>query len=113
MFAIVAYVNEESNMETVAMRISKDLWRELEKITEIEALSKSDALRKMLEKGIKEWKKDLALQLLQQGKITLWKAAKMAEVTIWDMLDLTEKKGISLPIKAKDIIEDIKAGLKE
>lgn len=99
-------------METVAVRIPKDIEEELKLVIEREGLARSAALRKMLEKGLKEWKKELALQLLREGKVTLWKAAGIAGITIWEMLDLVEEKGISLPIKAEDVIEDIRAALK-
>lgn len=100
-------------METVAVRIPKDIEEELRLVVEREGLDRSTALRKMLEKGLKEWKKELALQLLREGKVTLWKAAEVAGVTIWEMLELVEEEGISLPIRAEDVIEDIKAALRE
>ena len=98
-------------MKTVAVRIPKDLERELEEISRVEGLDKSTALRKLLKMGLKERKKELALSLLQQDKVTLWKASKIAGITIWEMIDLMKEKGITLPIKAEDVIEDIKAGL--
>jgi predicted HTH domain antitoxin len=100
-------------METVAVRIPKDIEEELRLVVEREGLDRSTALRKMLEKGLKEWKKELALQLLREGKVTLWKAAEVAGVTIWEMLELVEEEGISLPIRAEDVIEDIRAALRE
>lgn len=100
-------------METMAVRIPKKIEKELALIIEKEGVDRSTALRKMLEKGIKEWKKELALKLLGEGKITLWKAAKIAGLTIWEMLDLIEEKRIILPIKADDVIDDIRAGLQE
>jgi predicted HTH domain antitoxin len=100
-------------METVAVRIPKDIEEELRLVVEREGLDRSTALRKMLEKGLKEWKKELALQLLREGKVTLWKAAEVAGVTIWEMLELVEEEGISLPIRAEDVVEDIRAALRE
>lgn len=98
-------------MKTVAMRISRDIEEELEEISRIEGLDRSAALRKLLRMGLKERKKELALSLLQQGKVTLWKASKIAGMTIWEMIELVKMKGIALPIKAENVIEDIKAGL--
>lgn len=98
-------------MKTVAMRIPEDLEKELEEISRVEGLDKSAALRKLLKMGLRERKKELALSLLQQGKVTLWKASKIAGVTIWEMMDLVKEKGMTLPIKAEDVIEDIKAGM--
>ncbi|MFQ6105519.1 MAG: UPF0175 family protein [Candidatus Hydrothermarchaeaceae archaeon] len=99
-------------MKTVAMRIPKDLEEELEEISRVEGLDKSTALRKLLKMGLRERKKELALSLLQRDKVTLWKASKIAGITIWEMIDLVKDKGIALPIKAEEVIDDIKAGMK-
>lgn len=98
-------------MKTVAVRIPREIEKELKVIIETEGLDKSTAFRKILEKGLKEWKKELALKLLQEGKVTLWKSAKIAGLSIWEMLDLIEKRGVALPIRAEDVIEDIRAGM--
>ncbi len=98
-------------METVSVRIPKKLKEEIEEIAEIEKIDRANALRKVLEIGINEWKKEYAVKLLAEGKVTLWKAASIAGVSIWEMLDIIEAKGISLPIRAEDVLEDIKAAL--
>jgi predicted HTH domain antitoxin len=98
-------------MKTVAVRIPREIEKEMKVIIETEGLDKSAAFRKILEKGLKEWKKELALKLLQEGRVTLWKSAKIAGLSIWEMLDLIEKRGAVLPIRAEDVIEDIRAGM--
>jgi len=95
-------------MKTVAVRIPEAIEKEVGRITKVEKLDKSSVLRKILEIGIEEWKKEHALKLLQHGKITLWKASEIAGLTIWEMLELIKQKNISLPIKAEDVIEDIR-----
>ncbi len=47
-----------------------------------------------------------ALSLLQRGKVTFNKAAKMAQMNIWDFADLIKRKGV-IWIKDKIIREDI------
>lgn len=100
-------------METVAARIPSDLEESLRKIMDVEHLDRSAALRKLLEIGVKEWKQEFALRRLVEGKITLWKAAEIADATIWDMMDLVREKGFSLPIRAEDVLEDIKTAMEE
>lgn len=100
-------------MESVCVRIPEEVKREIEKVAEVEGLDRSTALRKVVEKGLKEWKIEIALRLLGEGKVTLWKASSIAGVSLWEMLDILETKGVSLPVSAEDVIEDIKAGLRE
>jgi len=99
-------------METVSVRIPGEIKREIERIAEAEGVDRSTALRKVLEKGLREWKIEIALKLLEEGKVTLWKAASIAGVSLWEMLEIVEARGIPLPVRAEDVIEDIRAGLR-
>ncbi|WP_457555117.1 UPF0175 family protein [Candidatus Pyrohabitans sp.] len=94
------------------MRIPGEIKREIEKIAKTEHIDRSTALRMVLEKGLREWKKEIALKLLVEGKVTLWKAASIAGIPLVEMLELVEEKGVSLPVRAEDVIDDIRAGLK-
>jgi len=100
-------------METVALRIPTDLERSLKRVMRVEHLDRSVALRKLLEIGSQEWRKDFAVRKLMDGKMTVWKAAKLSGISVWEMLDLVRERGISLPIKAEDVIEDIREAMKE
>jgi predicted HTH domain antitoxin len=42
----------------------------------------------ILEVGISEWRKKTALDLLRDGKVTFTKAARLAELNLWDFADL-------------------------
>ncbi len=99
-------------METVAMRIPKSMQKDVRELARIEKLDQSTALRKLLEMGVAEWRLELALKQLQEGKITTWKAAELARITLWDMIEVVQKRGVVLPMKADDIIADIEAALK-
>jgi predicted HTH domain antitoxin len=60
----------------------------------LEGVDKSTAVRKILERGISEWRKERALGLLSQGKITFARAAELAGISIWDMVELVRDRKV-------------------
>jgi predicted HTH domain antitoxin len=64
--------------------------RELKK----EDVKEPTAVRKILERGISECRKERALELLGRGKITFARAAEMAGVSLWEMLELVRDRKI-------------------
>jgi len=53
--------------------------------------SKSMIVRELLEQGITEWRKQYALNALNEGKVTFAKAAQMAKLSIWEFADLVKQ----------------------
>ena len=79
---------------TIAARLPEKDQKELEYVMKVEDLDKSAAARKMIEKGIGEWKKDEALKKLAQGKYSLSAAAEMAGISVWEMADLVKARKV-------------------
>ena len=99
--------------EIVSTRVSDDLARDLSKIEEVEKADRATVVRKLLAASVAEWKKDYALKLYSQGKVTLWRAARLAEVTLREMMELAAERGIEFKYTLKDLDEDLAEALKE
>ncbi len=94
---------------TITTRVSDEIAEEIKKISEIEKLDKSAVIRRLLVDAIKEWKIEHALNQYKDGKITIWKAARIAGLSLREMLDLAAKKGIPFQYKLEDLREDFEA----
>jgi len=99
--------------EVISTRISDKLARDLKEIEKEEESDRATTIRKLLTKAIKEWKIEHALELYREGKATLWRAARLAEVSLREMMERAAKKGIEFKYTEKDLEEDIQAALKE
>ena len=66
-------------LRPIATRIPQEMDKELREIMNYEKLDKATAVRKIMEIGISEWRKSIAIQLLQQGKASFNKAAEIAK----------------------------------
>src|SRR3972149_2604552 len=79
---------------TVSVRIPREMEEEVEALMDEERLEKSAALRKLLHLGIENYRRERALRLLSERKVTLSKAAQIAKVSIWEMLSIARDRRI-------------------
>ena len=99
-------------MTVISIRATPDLERKIKKLMEFEKADKSSIVRRVMERGINEELKKFALTLYVERKVSLAKAAEIAEISIRDMLDLIKEKGISLNITVEDLRKDFEEAMK-
>ncbi|MBO3754968.1 MAG: UPF0175 family protein [Candidatus Brockarchaeota archaeon] len=70
-------------------------------------------MRKLLARTIQQWKVERTLRLYREGKVTLWRSARLAGVTLREMMELAAKEGIHFQYSQKDLEEDVESALRE
>ncbi len=81
-------------LKPLAVRIPEEIEKEIQEVIEREGLDKATAVRTLLELGISEWRKQTALELLHDGKVTFAKAAEIAKLSLWEFADLVKQRNI-------------------
>lgn len=81
-------------LKPIATRIPEEMEREIREVMKYEKVDKATAVRIALEVGIAEWRKQLAINLLREGKVTFAKAAEIAKLTLWDFADLLKERRV-------------------
>ncbi len=81
-------------LKPLAVRISEEIEKEIQEVVEREKLDKATVVRTLLEMGIVEWRKQTALNLLRDGKVTFAKAAEIAKLSLWEFADLVKQRNI-------------------
>lgn len=84
----------------------------LDELAGEESKDRSELVRELLTIGLKEKKIQKAIELYKNGKATLWKAARTADVSIWKMVEILRERGIEAQYGVRELEEDLKA-LKE
>ena len=92
--------------ETVSVRIGELELKEIEEISKMENKSKSNVLREVLDKGIKEKKLYIALEKFRNNEATAWKAARIANIPLTKFMDILVQKGIDFHYGIKELRED-------
>lgn len=81
-------------LKPLAVRIPKEVEKEILEVVERAKLDKATVVRNLLELGIAEWRKQTALELLRDGKATFAGAAEMARLSLWEFADLVKQRNV-------------------
>ncbi len=95
-------------IETVSVRLDEKLIREVKHIERELKSDRSEVVRRLLDQAVKEWKLQKALELLRKERISMGKAAEMAELTIYEVMKKADDIGILIGYTEKELMKDIK-----
>lgn len=94
-------------MKTVTTRIPEDDEEALSELEEEMSADRSEVLRRLIRQGLSEWRKEKALEQLREHRITLRKAAELADVSYVEMLTLAADEGIDVGYTTDDLERDL------
>ncbi len=97
---------------TITTRVSDEIAKTIRYISRIEHLDRSATIRRLLAKSVRGWKIDHALKEYEEGKITLWKAARLSDVSLREMMTIAAKRGVPFQYSLEDLKRDYKAAKK-
>lgn len=94
---------------TISVRLESNILKDLDKVENKWQTDRSEAIRRLLTNAVKNWKIKDALERLKERKITISEAAKDAEVSLWEMIDLAKHENIDwIGYDKEDIERDLK-----
>jgi predicted HTH domain antitoxin len=93
---------------SVTARLGSESLDYIKKISKMFNLDKSTAFRNILQKGIKEDKKEKALELYISGKFSIEQAARFADMYLGDFYELMRQKGIESNLTLEDFNESMR-----
>ncbi|KPV62167.1 MAG: hypothetical protein AOA65_2059 [Candidatus Bathyarchaeota archaeon BA1] len=100
-------------MERTSILLPQNYLKEIDSIAKDQGLDRATLIRQLLITGIKEYKVKLATELYRNEKISLGKAAEIADISIWEMMDILREQKIPSAYRISDAREEIRRILKE
>ncbi len=94
---------------TITTRVEEPLAKDIDEIAKKELTDRSTVIRRLLAKGTKEWQIEMAMRDYEDGKITLWQAAKRCGMSLWEMIEEVKKRRVHVPYTLDDLKEDVEA----
>lgn len=94
-------------MKTVTTRIPEDDEEALAALEEELMADRSEVLRRLINKGLAEWRKEDALDQLRNHEITIRQAAELADISYVEMLSLAAEAGIDVGYTVEDLEHDL------
>lgn len=96
----------------MTFRLPLEIDIEIERIAKLEDSDKSKLIRELIISGIKEKKIEELIKLYEKGKVTLWKAARLAKISLWEMIEIVKERKIPAQYGETELKKDIES-LKE
>jgi predicted HTH domain antitoxin len=93
---------------TLTTRVEDDLAKIIDKVSKEEGMDRSTVIRRFLMKAAKDWLIEKSLQEYEEGRITLWQAARKCGLSVWEMMDEAKRREIHVPYTLAEFKEDLK-----
>lgn len=93
----------------MSLRLPIEIEKDIEKLSLVRDVDKSKVIRDLLLRGLAEAKIEYALQLYSVGKVSLWKAARLAGCSLWQMIEHAKERKITAQYSEKELREDLEA----
>ncbi|MCD6465565.1 UPF0175 family protein [Candidatus Bathyarchaeota archaeon] len=93
----------------VSARLPREMVKLIEEIAREEKIDKSTVVERALEHYMREWRLNKAVESYRKGLVTLSRAAEIAGVSIWEMIDVLVQKKVTLQYSVEDLEEDLRA----
>lgn len=100
-------------MKTISVRLPEQYLHEIEEACKREVLDKGTMLRKLIGEALREYHIKKAFDLYTDGKISLWKAARMAGLTYRGALEEIKRRNIPFRYDKEDLASDFKWAMAE
>lgn len=98
--------------DKVSIIIPEDLKKEIDKLRKIHNEDQSSYMTKLLWKSVTQEKLEYALKEYLDDKISMGKAAEIAGISVWEMLDELKKRKFTLNYRITDAKKEIETIIK-
>ena len=100
-------------VKTMSARFDDELYSEILEYSEEKSIPKTRALRELTKEGVRQWRLTKALALYRDGRVTVWKASRIADVPLSRMVEIAASKKIPIHYEREDLERDFKSAFGE
>lgn len=88
---------------TISTRVYKTQLEEIEKLARKRGIDRSDAIRRLIDEGLRVERIQRAVKLVREDKVTVWRAAEIAGVSYREMLRILKSENVPFPLSAEEL----------
>jgi len=101
-------MNDTRNVQ-INVRLPDEVASELDALAEQEHISRTDLTRQILLDGLSHRKRTLALRLYHEGKASKSRAAEIAGISLWEMMELIDRAALPTDYTIVEAVEEIRS----
>lgn len=90
-------------------RVPEELFEAIEEVREAEQTDRSTAVKRLLERGIEDWRVETATRRYRDGEVSMGRAAELAGVSRWRFFDILDDRRIEANYTEDDLAADLDA----
>lgn len=94
-------------LKTVTTRLPPKVLEEIEEIAERDRVDRSELIRRLLDQALAQRRIEDAVDAYRNGKVTMWRAAELAGVSLRQMMSILNELRVELNYSIKDLESDI------
>jgi predicted HTH domain antitoxin len=106
MYIIIQHIQRK--MATISVRVDDGMLRDLELLREDAKADRSEVVRRLLDRAIREAKLKRAMQLLREHKISIGKAAELAGVSLYEIIEAMPRYGVHLGYTVEELRREMR-----
>lgn len=92
----------------INLRVPEKVAVDLSALAEQEHASRVDLARQILLEGLAQRKRALALRLYREGKTSKSRAAEIAGISLWEMMDLIDQGALPSSYTLQEAVEEVR-----
>ncbi len=92
---------------TISVRVRRDQAEEIDALAEERGVDRSAKMRELLAIALSEARLRTALDQLREGRVSVWRAAKLAGVTYREMLTAMREHNVPFPLSEDELRREI------
>ena len=92
----------------INLRVPDEVVSDLDTLAKQERASRADLARQILLDGIAHRKRALAVRLYREGKASKSRAAEIAGISLWEMMDLIDQASLSSTYTLQEAVEEVR-----
>jgi predicted HTH domain antitoxin len=97
-----------TKLAQINVRVPEEIAAELDSLRVHEQISRAELARQILLDGIARRKRALALRLYREGKVSKSRAAEIAGISLWEMMDLIDEAAVPNSYTLQEAVEDVR-----
>lgn len=98
---------EKTSLKAATARLPEEMLKEIEELAKEEQVDRSELIRRLIASALKQRKIERAIQAYKNGKMTLWRAAELAGLSLRQMMEAAREAKAVVAYSLEDLERDL------